>query len=480
MKRFFILYISILSLSTFAEKLPNIILIMADDIGFQAFSMYGGSDVKTPTLEKLSQKGVTFNHCYSQPLCAPSRAQIMTGKYNFRNYIKWGLMTPNQKTFANLLKEQGYSTCIAGKWQLNYSDKENLIQKFGFDQFCLWLYDGRGARYWNPRINQNGNLLSTKGLYGPDIYSDFICNFIEKNKDKPFFAYYCMTLAHSPFCPTPDSSPSLKEKYQKILNDSPKSPRKSSKKSSKPYDENPNFDASEPSGFTQDPEKKQAYVDMVAYADKLVGKIYKKIEDLNLLDNTIFIFTSDNGTPKGITLNWNNKQISGGKGSMKDMGNRVPFILVYPNYAKQGLKTNDLIDFTDVYPTFAEITNAKILKNQNIDGFSFLPSLNGENKNPRKWSVCHFTPRLRGTGTNVNRYVRNQKFKLYQNGKFIDVSKDILEENDLGAKPESKDYMMLKKILMALPPLDRYNEEEIKDKSKIKTYPDWKLPSQNL
>lgn len=115
---------------------PNIVLIMADDLGYETLGCYGGKDYNTPNLDALASKGVRFEHCYSQPLCTPSRVQILTGRYNHRNYEQFGYLNPKEVTFANLLKNAGYKTCIAGKWQLGGDAR--TIQDFGFDEHCLW------------------------------------------------------------------------------------------------------------------------------------------------------------------------------------------------------------------------------------------------------------------------------------------------------------------------------------------------------
>jgi len=156
---------------------------------------------------------------FAQPLCTPSRVKLMTGEYNYRNYTTFGYLNPNQITFGNILHDAGYTTLIAGKWQLNglygYKkqgwDDENRPHHFGFDQYCLWQLTkpgSKGGRYADPLIIQNGKQLPRdKDQYGPDVFSNFILNFLdrEKNAKKPFFIYYPMVLTHSPFSPTPDS-----------------------------------------------------------------------------------------------------------------------------------------------------------------------------------------------------------------------------------------------------------------------------------
>lgn len=175
-------------------KKPNIILIMADDFGYECLGCNGSTSYKTPVLDDLARTGVRFQHCYATPLCTPSRVQIMTGKYNFRNYTEFGSLKPGEKTFAHHLKDAGYTTCVVGKWQLaghysgsNYKGIGTQPEKAGFDEHCLWQVTKLGNRYWDPVIQQNGTMrLDLRDKYGPDICTDYINDFIERNKSKPF------------------------------------------------------------------------------------------------------------------------------------------------------------------------------------------------------------------------------------------------------------------------------------------------------
>jgi arylsulfatase A len=191
---------------------------MADDMGYECLSCYGSTSYNTPVLDKLASNGIQFNQCISQPLCTPSRVKIMTGMYNYRNYDYFGHLNNDSYTIGNLLKDAGYATCIVGKWQLNglaykddipYWDDSNRPIKFGFDEYCLWqLTQGRnqGERFADPLIEQNGKILDTDiDDYGPDIFTNYLLDFIDRNKQAPFFIYFPMVLVHEPFVPTPDS-----------------------------------------------------------------------------------------------------------------------------------------------------------------------------------------------------------------------------------------------------------------------------------
>lgn len=379
---------------------PNIVLIMADDLGYECIGANGGSSYKTPVLDRLARTGVRFEHCYSQPLCTPSRVQIMTGIYNVRNYLEFGLLSRSVTTFAHLLKKNDYTTCIAGKWQLG--SQPDAAQHFGFDQACLWQHtikdnktSGRDNRYANPTIDINGKTVALpKGSFGPDVCSDFICDFMEKHKSKPFLVYYPMILTHCPFVPTPDSR-----------NWNPES------RGSKSY----KGDA-------------KHFGDMVAYMDKMVGKITDKLDALGLRENTLILFTGDNGTDYPIVSELNGRQVAGGKGSMTDAGTRVPLIANWPGVASEGKVCSDLVDFSDFLPTLCDSADVSIPSNLNIDGRSFLPQIKGQKGEPREWIYSWYLPRR---GSTSSEWARNQRYKLYRTGEFYDLGKDVLESEPL-------------------------------------------------
>jgi arylsulfatase A len=243
---------------------PNVILIMADDLGFECIAANGSDDYQTPVLDQLAASGVRFTNCFSNPICTPSRVKIMTGMYNVRNYVRFGVLDRKQKTFAHAFKDAGYTTAIAGKWQLG--KEKNSPQHFGFDQSCLWQHirkrtrEGQpyDTRFSNPRLEINGEFKDyDNGEYGPDVCADFICDFIEKNKAKPFLAYYPMLLTHCPFTPTPDS-----KEWD------PKS------EGSGTYKGNPKH-----------------FADMVHHMDKMVGRIVAKLDRRQRHRHTNHYFT---------------------------------------------------------------------------------------------------------------------------------------------------------------------------------------------
>ena len=440
---------------------PNIILIMADDVSWEAFGCYGAEDYETPELDQLARQGIRFSHCYSTPICTTSRVKIMTGKYNFRNYTHFGYLSPDEKTFGHMLQAAGYKTAIAGKWQLNglYNtlpghDDASRPNKAGFDEYMLWQLtigkgngnDKGGERFWSPPLEHNGKFL-TKEMnhlkYGPDLLCDFICDFMERNKEQPFFVYYPMVLVHNPFVPTPDTIGDQTREHS--ANKAPKEKAK----------------------------RKENFVAMVNYMDKIVGRIVDKVDEIGQLENTIILFTADNGTNTSITSRWNGRDIKGGKAGMKDMGTHVPLIAYWKGHTPNGVVLDDLIDFTDFYATFAEASQTKLGDDDPTDGQSFLPQLNGQPGTPRNWVFCHYEPYWKKT---AGQFVRNNDYKLYRDGRLFNVPADLEEANDLSDSTDDSIQRIREALLSTLqrcPPAPAGNKAS-KDTKNRPVYPDWK------
>ncbi|QGY48135.1 sulfatase-like hydrolase/transferase [Maribellus comscasis] len=411
------------------EQKPNIILVMADDMGFECLSSNGCVSYHTPFLDKLSAEGIKFTYAFSQPLCTPSRVKLMTGKYNYRNYKAFGYLDINEQTIGNLLKKAGYKTCVVGKWQLNglktkfETQTEEMLHRpyhFGFDEYCLWNFLGDSEhRYASPKLFQNGKQLEgLEDAYGPDIVSNYALDFIEKNKDKPFFLYYPMILVHDPFVPTPDS----KEWSDKNLR----------------YKQNNRF-----------------FKDMVEYTDKIINKLISRLEELELAENTIFIFTCDNGTNYKIVTQTVNGPYHGGKGTMPNAGTHVPLLIYSPKIIEKGFKYSELFEFSDFLPTLAELAGIPVPAY--TDGKSLAPLILGDKQENRKTIFIHYDP-LKGGGSErwYGRFIRNKEYKLYNDGRFYSLKKDELEKNpiqknDLTNK-ELKYWEMFQQKLDETPP----------------------------
>jgi len=401
-----------------ADQRPNIILIMADDVGYECFGCYGSKQYKTPQIDRLARGGMRFNHCYSQPLCTPSRVKIMTALSNARNYSAFSILNRDQRTIGQYFKEAGYQTMIAGKWQLlgssHYSEqfrgKGSRPEAMGFDQSCLWQVDQLGSRYWGPLLSINGkNQQFGKDQYGPTLATDAITDFMQAQRDKPFLVYYPMIQVHSPFLPTPDSKSRTSKNQQR------------------------NFE------------------DMVNYMDKLVGRIVTKAEKLGIAERTLIMFVGDNGTHKKIKSQLHGKTIVGGKGQTTDAGTRVPFVAYWPGVIKPGQVSDQLVDFSDFLPTTLAAIQTTVP--DGLDGRSFLPHLQGKPGQPRKWMYCYYCPRPERM--KPVRFVRDQRWKLYGDGRFFDVQQDTLEQkvldrSSLAGEP-LKAYQKLRTAIESMP-----------------------------
>lgn len=390
---------------TMAGEKANVILIMADDIGYEAYGAFGGTSYQTPVLDRMAAEGMLFNHAYSNPVCTPSRVKIMTGLSNVRNYVSFSILKKTEKTFGHMMQDAGYRTAIAGKWQLygaeHYEEmiraKGSLPKGTGFDRHALWQVEESGSRYWGPTITIDGELKRFgEDVYGPDIYTQFLLDRMEEYKDEPFFLYYPMALVHWPFDPTPDSAD------------------------------------------RHSTDQQQNFADMVAYMDKLIGRIVDKAEELGIADRTLILMTGDNGTYGGgspahqsIQSRLGNKVIVGGKGKTTDAGTRVGLFAYQPGTVPAGKVSNDLIDFSDFVPTIADATGAKPLRP--TDGRSFFPQLSGKRGNPRETIYVYNWPRPEKGQPRA--FVRNQRWKLYSDGRLFDVKNDVQEERPVtGAK----------------------------------------------
>jgi len=372
---------------------------MADDVGFEAFGAYGAAQYKTPNLDRLASEGVLFAHAYSNPLCTPSRVSIMTGKSNVRNYVDFGALTPGQYTFAHLFKEAGYATAIAGKWQLQGNNRVpgTLPAASGFDTYRLWHTPNTARpRYWTPSIEQDGGLLELpEDAYGPDVFTEYLIQFMEANQDNPFFVYYPMALVHDPFLPTPASTNREEEDIQ------------------------------------------QNFADMVTYMDDIIGRIERAVNELGLAENTVLIFTSDNGTHRNIVSEFEGQEIRGAKATTIDYGNHVPLIAYAPFTGNQGEVVDDLVDFSDFLPTLADIIGAELPDSVHTDGYSFWPVISGEGRSPREWVYTYYYPRPYAERLDHPfrhfevRFAQDQRYKLYGDGRLFDLSMDIMEEAPL-------------------------------------------------
>ena len=435
------IFFAVATLNVYAAEKPNIILIMADDMGTETVGCYGGTSYKTPNIDRLAASGLRFEHAYATPLCTNTRIQLMTGQYNNRNWLAFGLIDPNERTFGHLLQDAGYETCIAGKWQLTSYDPPNFpggekrrgkgmrAKDAGFDEYSLWHTgdtEHKGSRYGNPVIDQNGQLLDGNGKYGPDLWTHFITDFITRNQEKPFFVYYSMALPHWPFVPTPDSDEWAR----------PKDRLKEDLKH-----------ASE----------------MIEYTDKAVGRIVDHVDQLGLADNTLIIFYTDNGTDYRVTSQMGDRLVRGGKSFGSDAGTRVPLIVRWPSVTPAGKTTEALVDSTDFLPTLCDVAGKPAASSLQLDGKSFLPLIGGAGEHQRRWVYMHQDPRPGWDKDRFHliRFARTQRYKLYEDGRLFDMSRDELEQRPLSVSDDrrrtGKARRGLQEVLDSMTPYPMFN-----------------------
>jgi len=395
-----------------ADRKPNVILIMADDIGYEAITANGGQSYQTPHLDRLAATGMRFERCHVQPLCTPTRVQLMTGIYNVRNYLDFGVLDPKATTFGHLLKQAGYATGICGKWQLG--NGKELPQHFGFDESYLWQHTRRPPRYANPGVEHNGAELDfNNGEYGPKVVNDFALDFVTRHREHPFFLYYPMILPHDPFQPTPDSA---------------------------------NWDPKVKSEQVQRDVKH--FADMTAYMDKMIGRIVAKLDELGLRENTLIMFLADNGTHPSVTSQFKGAAYQGGKGSGTARGTHVPFIANWPGRIPAGRVNSDLIASVDYLPTVCEVAGAPVPAALKIDGRSFLPQLLGQTGQPRDSLYVWYA--RNGGPTATFEFVLSKTHKLHRDGKFYDLTQDPFEERPLSVATLSRGAAAEAKRLQAV------------------------------
>lgn len=382
------------------DERPNVLVILADDAGLEAFGCTGAEDVATPNIDRLAAEGLLFTNAFSQPLCTPSRVKLLTGQSNLRNYVHFSILKPGERTFAHMARDAGYATGVAGKWQL-YGAQHNGTWAFqgqrpeeaGFDRWCLWQIEELGNRYWGPKLEVDGQVQDFEAtLYGPDLCVDWLVEFMTAERDGPFLAYYPSCLPHSPYRPTPHS----------------------------PEDA---------SG------KRTHFIAMVEYLDHLVGRLRAGLEEAGLAENTWIVFTSDNGTDDALSLTYDSEEFQGGKSHSTDAGTRVPLIVWGAPLADPGRTNADLVDFADLYPTLREWCASE--ESGALDGRSFAPQAAGLPGDPRGVLTMYSNPRPPGTDRNPRvRFARDARYKLYDDGRFFDLLEDPRERNPLPEAPE--------------------------------------------
>ncbi len=394
-----------------AER-PDIILVMADDVGIEGLGCYGGVSYRTPNLDRMAAAGVRFTHAYSQPLCTPTRVELMTGKDNHRNWTYFGILDPRERTFGHAMTDAGYATGIFGKWQLQSYDPPDLPgaearrgkgmhpKDAGFDEYALFhaLHtEDKGSRYANPtmlegRRGGEGTLKTYHGRYGEDVWVEKILAFLDKTTDKPKFVYYPMALPHWPFVPTPDSA---------------------DWDPTKPQEEHLRYGS-----------------DMIEYMDTTMGNLLQGLRQRNLARETIVIFYSDNGTHLKVTSKMKDgRSIPGGKAMPTQTGIHVPLIVHCPDRYKPAV-VDGIVEASDFYPTLLELAGSKKQEEKHLDGISFVPQLVGQPTPRRDAAFFWYDPRPGWDKEKFSRHVfaLNKTHKLFRDGRLFRIGELPLKE----------------------------------------------------
>ena len=423
-----------------ASAKPNIVYILADDLGFAELGCNGSDRYKTPNIDALANSGVRFTRFYTVPLCGPSRAMILTGRYGFRS----GAVTQDacktiirtgekaEVMIPTVLKKAGYASALIGKWgQLTPSGDPS---DWGFDHELY--YKGSGM-YWNSKVAKpmseggevrgdpdtyvlDGKTVSVKDdEYIPDLLHKDATAWMEAQKGRPFFLYYSLSQVHGEILPTPDSAPA-------------------------------------PKGESNNQRAQRLLADNIAYMDKLVGKLVAELERLKLRENTLVVFMGDNGSTKSAAVDATigGRRIEGEKGSMKEGGGLVPFFATWPGVMASGKVNANVADASDLLPTFAEIAGAPLPIGRVIDGRSLVSQFKGDTKSPRTWAFCQLSN---------NYYVREAGWKLDQSGTLYDMKDAPFKEVAVAADTKDEAAVAararLSAALTGLNPAAGYKDE---------------------
>lgn len=396
---------------------PNFLVVLADNVGQDWFGCYGSDEGCTPRVDRLAAEGVRFRHCYVTPLCSTTRAEFYTGRYGLRTgwhthhdaaiYGGGGFDWRRETTWARVLHDAGYATAITGKWQINdLSVDVDALRRHGFAEHLVWtgMLEGRGdaekrwqasiapggnreleSRYWDPIVYRNGVHEHLTGSFGPDVYVDYLIDFMRRNRERPFVAYYAMPLVHIPTVTTPTSP-----------------------------------DAAAP--------EREKFAGMVRYLDRQIGRLVDELDAMNLRNDTIVLFMTDNGTSRNLAGGVGGKRSTGGLGTLTEGGLDVPLIVNGPTRIAEGVVSSALVDASDVFPTLLELAGVSAPTNVTLDGRSFAAQIDRRTNRPagRDWIFAQYAD---------VRVVRDQRFKLFSTGQLYDLANDPGEKQDLSAQP---------------------------------------------
>ncbi|WP_020529674.1 arylsulfatase [Flexithrix dorotheae] len=407
----FIFFISFLissckeEVKTTEAKKPNVIIILTDDQAWGDLSINGNQNLKTPNIDKLGQEGAAFNNFYVCSVCSPTRAELLTGRYNFRSgiYSTGGggeRMDMDETTIADIFKQAGYATAAYGKWHngMQYPYHPNAR---GFDDFYGFC-SGHWGDYFSPMLEHNGEIVKGDGFLIDD-FTNHGLDFMEKNKDNPFLLYLPFNTPHTPF-QAPDRN------WDKFKN-----------KEINQLEEPRNEDIVET----------RAALAMCENIDENVGRIISKTKELGIDDNTIVLFFSDNGPAR---KRWNGGML-GKKGSTHEGGIRSPLLMKWPASIKPGKLVEQVTSVTDLLPTLMEMCGINFQTEKQLDGISVKPTILDEKA---EWEDRYIFNDFQKKSS-----VRNQNYRLAENDGLYNITEDRNQTKDLSEElPELKAEMV--------------------------------------
>ena len=387
------------------KQQPNVIIILTDDQAWGDLSMNGNTNISTPNIDGIAEAGATFNNFYVCAVCSPTRAEMLTGRYNFRSgiYDTGGggeRMDVDETSIADVFKKAGYQTAAYGKWHngMQYPYHPNAR---GFDDFYGFC-SGHWGNYFSPMLEHNGNIVHGNGFLIDD-FTDHGIAFMEENRGKPFLLYLPFNTPHTPFQAPERNWEKFKDKEIQLLNGSPK----------------------------ENIEDTRAALAMCENIDENVGRIIAKTEELGIDDNTIILYFSDNGPAR---VRWNGG-LRDGKGSTNEGGIRSPLVMKWPNGIKSGKKIERIVSVTDLLPTLSEMCGIPYKTNKPLDGISV--------KSTIMTDETQWEDRYIFNSWQEKTSVRNQKYRLTQKGELNDIENDRNQTNDLSDElPEIKAELM--------------------------------------
>lgn len=390
---------------------PNIVVILADDLGMEAFGCYGGELGPSPHVDALGEAGVRFTDAHTTPLCTPTRVRLMTGRSGPRSYTGFRTLHPGERTFAHQLQAAGYTTAVVGKWQLSgdrgkvASDLPGTLPaEAGFDRWCLWQVTELGSRYADPTLEVDGQKVERPGEYGPDVFVDYAEAFLAESRDGPFLLYYPMVLPHDPYEPTPHSleakaaGGSATAAELELL-----------------------------AGEDEAARKQRLFRDMAAYTDHNVGRLVDALDRTGLADDTLVIFATDNGSSRHVRGVVDGVEREGSKANTTELGTRMPLVLRWPGHVQAGTTFDSPVDLMDLMPTLVEAGGAALPADRVIDGISLVPALTGRATWPRELLTFGYDPYPGIPGKRRARWARGLGLKLYADGRIFRTAEDPAE-----------------------------------------------------